>query len=141
MPFPIRTLCKSKVQYSLSQARLLAIFSKWTKYLSTSFSQKDGTNLMYFVTSNLFYTEGNAKDTVSFIFENLSCSNSSSFIFNCITILLFAVVFLQIVFFIYFFYSDFVLHFNFSHFYSINHKSFNPSLTHPHPKSPHLPNK
>ena len=44
-------------------------------------------NQMYFVTSNLYCTDGSTNDNIpSFSFESLNCSRSSSVIVNCICI-------------------------------------------------------
>ena len=44
-------------------------------------------NQMYFVTSNLYCTDGSTKDNIpSFSFESLNFSRSNSVIFNCICI-------------------------------------------------------
>jgi hypothetical protein len=69
--------------------------------LFTSFSKTGGTNLRYFVKSNVLCTDGNAKDTMSsFSFDSLSCSNSFFIFVIAFTFLPFAIVLVLIIVFL-----------------------------------------
>ena len=79
LALPIKILCKSIVQYFFSHFKLLAIFSKCTKYWSTSFSWKGGTRRIWFATSNAWLD----LEVLSLWLSSNCCCNLNFSNWNC----------------------------------------------------------